>query len=147
MNQWRSMSLTILRKDGNEKLQAVTANLADSIVSRVNELLDAITATKPNEGRDQGLRALVNSAIDLSRLLSVQKAVFKVIMPEILPHQRIIFDAETMEDIGGEDEENLFGSEVCCVTFPGIIKRGDGSGGHPQYCNVISKARVLCSLE
>jgi len=110
-------------------------------------LLDAITATNSNESRDQGLRALVNSAIDLSRLLSVQKASFNVIMPEILPHQRIIFDAETMEDIGGEDEENLFGSQVCCVTFPGIIKRGSGSEGHVRYCNVISKARVLCSLE
>ncbi|KAK4221214.1 AKAP7 2'5' RNA ligase-like domain-containing protein [Podospora fimiseda] len=147
INQWRSTTLTILRKDGNKRLQTETANLTNTIVSRVNELLDAMTATKPNEGRDQGLRALVTSAIDLSRLLSVQRAVFNATMPEILPHQRIVFDAETMEDIGGEDEENLFEREVCCVTFPGIIKRGDVSGGQLQYRNVISKARVLCSPE
>ncbi|KAK4166176.1 AKAP7 2'5' RNA ligase-like domain-containing protein [Cladorrhinum sp. PSN259] len=147
INQWRSMTLTILRKDGNEKLQTKTTNLVGTIVSRVNELLDAMTATKSNDNRDQGLRALISSAIDLSRLLSTQRAVFNVMMPEILPHQRIVFDAETMEDIGGEDEDSLLEREVCCVTFPGIIKRGDSSGGHMQYRNVISKARVLCSPE
>jgi hypothetical protein len=117
------------------------------VVSKVNRLLDAITNTKSTEARDQGLQALVTSAIELSRLLAVQKAVFKVEMPEILPHQRVMFDAEFMEDIGGEDEDSLADREICCVTFPGIIKRGDESGGHLQYRNVISKAKVLCSPE
>lgn len=79
--------------------------------------------------------------------MQVQKAVFKVSMPEILPYQKIMFDAATMEDIGGEDEEHLAGREICCVTFPGIIKRGDENGGQLQFRNFISKARVLCSPE
>lgn len=54
-----------------------------------------------------------------------------------------------MEDIGGEDEDSLLagGREICCVAFPGVIKHGDESGGHLQFKNVITKARVLCSPE
>jgi len=147
INQWRSLTLTMLKKDASEKLQSETMAIVDAAVSRVNGVLDSITNTKSTEARDQGLQALVGSAIELSRLLAVQKAVFKIEMPEILPHQRIMFDPETMDDIGGEDEDSLADREICCVTFPGIIKRGDESGGHLQYQNVISKAKVLCSPE
>ncbi|KAL2131255.1 hypothetical protein VTI74DRAFT_2382 [Chaetomium olivicolor] len=145
VNQWRSLTLAILKKDASEKLQASMSAVIDAVISKVNTLLDSITNTRSTEARDQGLQALVTSAIELSRLLAVQKAVFKVEMPEILPHQRIMFNPETMEDIGGEDEESLVDREICCVTFPGIIKRGDESGGHLQYRNVITKAKVLCS--
>ena len=147
VNQWRSLTLTILKKDASEKLQAETATIIGTLTARLNSLLDAITNTKSTKARDQGLQALITSAIELSRLLAVQKAVFTTEMPEILPHQRIMFDAETMEDIGGEDEDSLAGRDICCVTFPGIVKRGDESGAHLQYRNVISKAKVLCSPE
>ncbi|KAK4194750.1 hypothetical protein QBC40DRAFT_259677 [Triangularia verruculosa] len=147
MNQWRSLTLAILQKDASGKLQRETATIVDALVAKINGLLDEITSSKSNDARDQGLRSLISSAIDLSRLLDVQKAAFTVHMPEVLPHQQILFDAETMEDIGGEDEESLFQREISCVTFPGIIKSGDESGGHLQYRNVISKARVLCCPE
>lgn len=147
INQWRSMTLSIIKKEADQKLQKETANIISSVILKVNTLLSAITETKPSEARDQALRVLVGSSIELSRLLVIQRAIFKVSMPEILPHQRIMFDPSTMEDIGGEDEESLEDREICCVTFPGIIKRGDESGGHLQYRNIISKARVLCSPE
>ncbi|KAK3304580.1 uncharacterized protein B0T15DRAFT_246520 [Chaetomium strumarium] len=147
INQWRSLTLTMLKKDANEKLQTETTAVVGTVVSKVNRLLDSITNTKSSEARDQGLQALVSSAIEISRLLAVQRAVFTIEMPEILPHQRTMFDAETMEDIGGEDEDSLADRDICCITFPGIIKRGDESGGHLQYRNVISKAKVICSPE
>ncbi|KAK5661446.1 hypothetical protein OQA88_11347 [Cercophora sp. LCS_1] len=147
VNQWRAQTLALLKREAGEKLQAETAHITATIVRKVNALLDAITDTTASEVRNQGLRGLVTSAIELSRLLVVQKAVFKVFMPEILPHQRTMFDSTTMEDQGGEDDEGLEEREICCVAFPGILKRGDESGGHLQYCNVISKARVLCSPE
>jgi activating signal cointegrator complex subunit 1 len=128
-------------------MAAETSRITDEVVLRVNNLLDALTDAQSSEARNQGLRALVGSAVELSRMLVVQKAVFRVSMPEILPHQKVFFDASTMEDIGGEDEDGLTGREICCVTFPGIIKRGDETGGHLQYTNVISRARVLCSPE
>lgn len=52
-----------------------------------------------------------------------------------------------MDDIGGEDEDMLEGREVACVVFPGLIKRGDESGGQLQFRNVITKARVFCAPE
>jgi activating signal cointegrator complex subunit 1 len=147
INQWRSLTLTILKKDVTQKMQEQTKTITETIILRVNRILDAITETEATEARDQGLRALVTSSIELSRLLVVQKAVFKAIMPEILPHQRITFDPATMEDIGGEDEDDLLEREICCITFPGIMKRGDENGGQLQFRNVISKAWVLCSPE
>ncbi|KAK4146484.1 uncharacterized protein C8A04DRAFT_9817 [Dichotomopilus funicola] len=170
INQWRSLTLTILKKDANANepnnlLEHETAAVIHTVISHVNALLDPLTHTQSNDTRDQGLQALVTSAVELSRLLAVQKAVFSVEMPVILPHQRTVFDAETMEDIGGggdgygygdddddgADAEGAVGDrpvrEICCVTFPGIIKRGDESGAHLQYRNVIAKAKVLCVTE
>jgi hypothetical protein len=89
----------------------------------------------------------VSSAIDLARLLAVQKAILRVFFPAVLPHQRVPFEHDTMEDMGGEDEDALAARDICCVAFPGVIKHGDESGGHLQYRNVITKARVLCSPE
>lgn len=147
INQWRSSTLTILKREAGTRMQNETSRVTETVLSRVNALLDSITDGQASETRDQGLRTLVASAIELSRLLVVQKAVLKVWMPEILPHQRTSFDPATMEDIGGEDEESLADREICCVTFPGIIKRGDENGEQLQFRNVISKARVLCSPE
>lgn len=138
-------------------MQAETSRTTEAVISRVNALLGSITDAGRTDARDQGLRAQVTSAIELSRLLAIQNAVFEVLMPRILPHQRTLFDPATMEDIGGggeDEDEGLDGEggivrrrEICCVTFPGIIKTGDEHGGQPQYRNVISKARVLCSPE
>ncbi|KAK8087016.1 hypothetical protein PG994_001990 [Apiospora phragmitis] len=149
VNQWRAMTLNMMRKDSSSpSLQSQTDVVVDNIISRLNRLLDSITADAgASEARDQSLRALVTSAVVLSRQLAVQKAVFKVTMPYILPHQTIPFDAAEMEDIGGEDEEDLASREICCVTCPSIVKFGDEHGGNPQLRNVIAKARVLCSPE
>lgn len=90
---------------------------------------------------------LVNNSVELARLLAVQKAVLRVHMPDVLPHQRTLFEAATMEDVGGEDEEALARREIWCVVFPGVVKHGDENGGQMQFRNVIAKARVLCSPE
>ncbi|KAK6845094.1 hypothetical protein PG995_015204 [Apiospora arundinis] len=156
VNQWRAMTLNMIRKDpASQSLQSETDIVVGRIISRVNRLLDSITtitttdaaSSSANEARDQALRVLVNSAVVLSRQLAVQKAVFKVTMPYILPHQQTPFDASQMEDVGGEDEEDLTAREICCVTCPSIVKFGDEHGGNPQLRNVIAKARVLCSPE
>lgn len=124
-----------------------TSAVTERVIAHVNSVLDAVTDAKATEARDTALRALIGSAADLARQLAVQKAVFRIHLPEILPHQQTKFDAATMEDIGGEDEEALARRDIACVTFPGVIKRGDENGGHMQYQNVIARARVLCSPE
>lgn len=155
------MTLSLLKRDAAHNMQVQTTQTAEDVVTRIDRVLDSITtdtagragsssnttASMNADARSQALRQLVNSAIELSRLLVVQKAVFEVWMPDILPHQQVMFDNGTMEDIGGEDEEKLVQREICCVTFPGITKRGDENGGQLQFRNVISRARVLCRAE
>lgn len=90
------------------------------------------------------------SSVDLARRLAVQRAEFRVWMPGLAAHQRAAFEARSMEDIGGEEydgEEGLDEREIWCVAFPGVIKRGDESGGQLQFENVVAKARVLCRPE
>ncbi|KAF5025002.1 hypothetical protein F66182_2953 [Fusarium sp. NRRL 66182] len=146
INQWRSSTLALLRRDAST-LEDSTSSVTEAILTRITRLLDALCGTSPSEARDSGLRVLVNNSIELARLVAVQKAVLRVHMPTVLPHQRVVFESETMEDLGGEDEESLAGREICCVAFPGVIKHGDENGGNLQYRNVIVKARVLCSPE
>lgn len=154
INQWRSVTLSILKKEAANRMHIPTTQLIANLSSRIIGLLDAITtgtaakissgADETQEARDQTLRQLVTNSIELSRLFVVQKAAFEVWMPDIMPHQQVLFEHATMEDIGGEDEESLVQREICCVTFPGVIKRGDENGSQLQFRNVISKARVLC---
>jgi hypothetical protein len=158
VNQWRSTTLALLRREAHH-LHDNTDTFAEAVISRITHLLNSIiitssasipTTTNSNSttARDSALRVLVKNSIELARLLVVQKARLRVYMPPILPHQQVLFEPDTMEDIGGEeDEENLASREICCVVFPGVIKHGDENGGHMQYRNVIVKARVLCSPE
>lgn len=143
MNQWRSTTLAILRKEA-QKLQPKTCEVVEAIVTQVNSIMGSISDAQSSETRDQSLRALITSSIELARLLRVQKAVFSIIMPSIEGHQRTMFDAESMEDIGGEDEDTLHDREIRCVTFPGIIKNGDENGERGHLRNVVARTRVLC---
>ncbi len=147
MNQWRSSTLSIIHKDALQKLQSETEVIVKFTIKQVNKILDSISDTKHTENRDQSLRILINSAIELSRLLRVQKAVFSIMMPIIEGHQQTMFDSETMEDIGGEDEDTLDHREIGCVAFPGIVKAGDENGEMPHLRNVVAKIRVLCTPE
>jgi activating signal cointegrator complex subunit 1 len=144
VNQWRSTTLLLLR-GSVEQLRPSTEAIVESIVRKINSIMDNISDAESSEARDQSLRALITSSIDLSRLLRVQKAVFKTVMPVIEGHQINTFDAEVMEDIGGEDEDSLEGREIRCVAFSGMIKEGNESGEQTQLRNVIAKARVLCT--
>lgn len=154
VNQWRSVTLSILKREVTERMQSQTTQTAEGVVSNINTILGAITTDTfahssradhtTTQVKDQAIRQLIYSAIELSRLLVVQRAVFEVWLPEIYPHQQFLFDHATMEDIMGEDEESLVSRDISCVTFPGIIKRGDENGSQLQFRNVVSKARVLC---
>ncbi|XWW92742.1 hypothetical protein V2A60_000668 [Cordyceps javanica] len=169
VNQWRASTLTLLRREAAPRLlQDDTAAFAETVVARTNRVLhritggsgsggggDAATAsggtgtgsnTSSEGARDAALRVLVNNSIELARLLVVQKAVLRVHMPQVLPHQRVLFDPSTMEDVGGaeDDEDGLADREIACVVFFGVVKRGDEHGAQMQYRNVICKAKVVC---
>ncbi|KAF8856496.1 hypothetical protein BDZ45DRAFT_745397 [Acephala macrosclerotiorum] len=145
MNQWRSATLSIVQKDAAQKLQSETTTVVEAVVSQVNRIMDSIGDLRHTESRDQSLRSLTNSSIELARLMRVQKAEFSIMMPSIEGHQRTTFNPDTMEDIGGEDEDTLIEREIRCVVFPGIVKAGDENGERSHLRNVVAKIRVLCA--
>lgn len=145
MNQWRSATLSIIQKDATQKLQSETTAVVEGVVSQVNRIMDAIGDLRNTGSRDQSLRSLVNSSIELARLMRGQKAEFSIMMPSIEGHQRTMFNTDTMEDIGGEDEDTLIEREIRCVVFPGIVKYGDENGERSHLRNVVAKIRVLCA--
>ncbi|KAG5933821.1 hypothetical protein E4U59_006602 [Claviceps monticola] len=156
INHWRASTLALLRRDALQPLQDETDTRIEKVTLRIKRIVDAVTTDGPSSTssvsgsshpsvRDSSLRSLVTDAVDLARLLVAQRAVLRVYMPEMSPHQPVLFDPDTMEDVGGEDEdeEALARREIWCVVFPGVIKHGDEKGGRMELRNVIAKARVL----
>ncbi|KXJ96554.1 hypothetical protein Micbo1qcDRAFT_1462 [Microdochium bolleyi] len=147
INQWRASTLALVRKHSANTIREHTACLIDGGVARLNQVFDAITDTETTTTRDQAARAFLGNALELAQALAVQKAQFKVDMHAILPHHQIPYDFATMEDVGGEDDEDLIGREVLCVIFPALVKTGDVAGEHLHFKNVICKAKVVCAAE
>ncbi|OBT53451.1 hypothetical protein VE04_06899 [Pseudogymnoascus sp. 24MN13] len=146
VNQWRSSTLGLINKKGSlDNLGVKTEEVAASVVREAMAILEDITDVERDAGREVTLRALIIEAITLSRMLRVQKASFKPIMTVVEGHQINIFDSETMDDIGGEDEETLEGRDILCMTFPGVLKEGDENGQRMQLRKIIARSKVLCS--
>ncbi|CAG8976189.1 hypothetical protein HYALB_00009502 [Hymenoscyphus albidus] len=147
INQWRSTTLSLLRKSAPALLAPQTNALIATITTKLNDLLSSVSDSQPSESRDSSLRTLLISAIELSRLLRSQKAVFSVNMPVLEEHQRTMFESGEMEDVGGEDEEELILREIRCVVFPGVVKWGDECGEKGWLRNVVVKVKVLCLMD
>ncbi|KAI9822788.1 MAG: hypothetical protein M1832_003021 [Thelocarpon impressellum] len=167
VNQWRSLTLTIVRHSASDALRALTHTLIEAVQARVDSLLCELTGTAPSEARARGLRAIVEQAVQLARLFRVQRAQFAVDAPGLDAGRpgACAFDGASMEDVGGDadddndDDDDAFGDEggrdgegrararwVRCVTFPAVCKAGDeaGDNGQLHLRNVIVKAKVLC---
>lgn len=147
LNSWRAATLGALNTNSMAgDLEWRTEQVIHAVGKEVMDLLGVVTTTEaPSaESMSSQLHALIKEAITLSRTLRVQKALFTLWMPIIRQHELHHFDAETMEDIGGEDEESLQGREVLCITFPGVMKEGDENGERMELRNCIAKAKGLC---
>lgn len=147
INQWRASTLALVRKHSADMIRDRTADLIDGGVARLNQVLDAITDMEATDTRDQAARALLGNAVELAQALALQKAQFKIDMPIVLPHQQVHYDFANMEDVGGEDDEDLIEREVLCVLFPALLKTGDAAGEHLHYKNVICKSKVVCAAD
>lgn len=147
VNQWRSTTLAIIKKDAIEKMRTETETLIEIVIQRINDALDIIMDLPKPGVWSQSVRNIIINAIGLSRLLRVQKAAFRVSIPVISKDNPVYFDTQSMEDVGGEDELGLENRKIRCVTFPGIIKEGDENGEQVHLANVVAKIRVLCEPE
>lgn len=133
-----------MKKDALEKLRAGTESHVETVVQEIKTALNSIMDLPNPELWSQSLQTIVTDAIELSRLLRVQKAAFRVKTPPMIKDQPTYFDTQSMEDVGGEDGPGLEKRRIRCVTFPGIIKEGDENGFSVHLTNVVAKARVLC---
>lgn len=147
VNSLRAATLGVL----NTKSMAVNLDwrmeqVIHTVGKEVLDLLGAITINESptSESTRTHLHTLIKEAVTLSRTLRVQKAQFALWMPTIREYDSHHFDAETMEDIGGEDEESQQEREVRCIIFPGVVKEGDENGERMGLKNCIVKAKVLC---
>lgn len=144
MNQWRSTTLAIIKKDGLEKLHAGTQGLIETVIQRIISALSSFMDLANPEVLSQSLRNIIIDAVELSRLLRIQKATFRVNIPVISKDRPVYFDSQSMEDVGGEDDLSLGARRIRCVTFPGIFKDGNENGEQVHLTNVVAKSRVLC---
>ncbi|KAK0740566.1 hypothetical protein B0T18DRAFT_431860 [Schizothecium vesticola] len=99
MRRWRAQTMGILRRASgrDSAMLRETERVTAEVVATVNGILEEMTVPPipPSEARDQGLAVVVAAAVDLARLLAVQRAQFTVVFPELLPYQRTV----TAEDL------------------------------------------------
>ncbi|EPE27296.1 hypothetical protein GLAREA_03211 [Glarea lozoyensis ATCC 20868] len=146
LNAWRAQTLSLLRRAPPE-----SDALTSSLTAELNTLLHALTSLPSTPARDASLLPLLHSAITLTQLLRSQKARFEIHMPAIAASagdatkggDSMEFDPETMEDVGGSEDEGGE-REVKLVVWPGVIKYGDENGERVDLRNVVCRVRVLC---
>ncbi|KAK5148924.1 hypothetical protein LTR04_000316 [Oleoguttula sp. CCFEE 6159] len=143
-SQWRSTTFELVRQSDDGDLADHTSFLTDQIVDDVDNILSDLTATESSSARLETLRSIVERAIAISRLFSVQRAEFSSELPCSSAMKEIEFDGALMEDINGEDATELERRAVQCATFPVVYKIGDERGENLHLRNVIMKAKVLC---
>ncbi|KAI9805445.1 MAG: hypothetical protein M1825_000696 [Sarcosagium campestre] len=144
VNEWRSLTLGILRQVPDEATNGGIAALVTQVQLKINNILSILTGISASEARDRTLASILETAIHLSRLFQVQRAQFKIETAAPEPMAPALFDSDHHEDISGQDDRELAGRPIECTTFPGVVKIGDEDGVNFNFRNVIVKANVLC---
>ncbi|TGJ65095.1 hypothetical protein EYR41_009095 [Orbilia oligospora] len=153
INRWRAQTLTMIRKHsmptlGNaplasaSKLSTTEAFLTTSLEDLLLHLSTALaplglsTASEPREK----LRSILETAAGIAVDLRVQRARFAVSPVNLLGEE---FNAETMDDLDGHEDEDSNGRKVACVVWPAVWKSGDENGDNTHLKNLIYKAQVF----
>ncbi|KAI9682679.1 MAG: hypothetical protein M1829_006666 [Trizodia sp. TS-e1964] len=147
VNQWRSVTIAMFRRTSDQGITKERLVKASQVEEKISKILGELFSLSPSESRDRGLRSIIEQAVVLSHMFRVQRAQFNIEMPSTDPDNPALFDSSRMEDISGEDEKDLVGKKIQCVTFPVVYKAGDESGDNTHLENIIVKAKVLCRLE
>ncbi|KAL9062861.1 MAG: hypothetical protein Q9157_008578 [Trypethelium eluteriae] len=143
--QWRSLTFGIIDQDDHGDVTEHTRKTLDSMQAVIEEALSQLTATEPSTSQRTSLRTILENSARIARLVRRQRAHFVFELPKVSAERKAVFDGKVMEDVNGEDEEELKGTKVQCATFPAVYKLGDERGENMHLRNVIFKARVLCT--
>ncbi|KAI9665851.1 MAG: hypothetical protein M1821_003785 [Bathelium mastoideum] len=143
--QWRSLTLSIIDQDRRGDLAAHTEKSLRSIQMDIISTLNELTGTEMTTSQEMALEAITENVVKAARLVHRQRARFVFELPKVSVEKEARFDGKVMEDVNGEDEEDLRGRKIQCATFPAVYKMGDERGENMHLRNVIFKARVLCA--
>ncbi|KAL9087725.1 MAG: hypothetical protein Q9165_006492 [Trypethelium subeluteriae] len=143
--QWRSLTFGIIDQDDQGDVTEHARRTLNSIQAGVEVALSQLTATEPSASQRTSLRTILENSARIAMLVRKQRAQFVFELPKVSVEKKAIFDGTFMEDVNGEDEEELKGTKVQCATFPAVYKLGDERGENMHLRNVIFKARVLCT--
>lgn len=128
-NEWRSQTFAFLHRaegDLKSKIDAATEKRKAQLMREVADVMSALTKTELDESQQTGLSKIVGSAIALSRVLRLQRAVYGCVFPAMDETGFLNFDKDLMDDV--YDGEETSDTLVRCVTFPALIKTGDEGG-------------------
>ena len=143
--QWRSLTLGIIDQDERGYHIEHTRRTLNSMQANIETTLSELTATEMTVLQRSSLRTILENAVKIARLVRRQHARFVFELPKVSAEREALFDGQVMEDVSGEEEEELKGRKVQCATFPAVYKLGDEKGDNMHLRNVIFKARVLCT--
>ena len=144
-NQWRSLTLALIRHTPDPAFKEQTAASISALADYLNKTLTNLTGIHSSDSRDKTLLSILEEAVELSRLFRAQRAEFRIESPQCAAaaardddsdedDDGEEFDGGSMEDINGEDEAELLGRRVGCVTFPAVYKAGDENGDNVSGC-------------
>lgn len=122
--------------DLQDAIDVATEERKCQLIDDISNTLSTLTKTELNDGQLTNLRKVVEHAITLSRLFSIQRAVYTCVLPDCSTASLLAFDQELMEDVF--DAEDTSNRPVRCLTFPALLKAGDETGD-----NVCTKARRI----
>lgn len=134
-NEWRSHTFAFLQKaDGElkEAIDAATGKRKGKLIHDISSVLSLITKTELTRHQLTSLDKIVDHAISLSRLLSVQRAVYTCTLPECDASERLFFDPHLNEDVF-DAEDTSPNKTIRCVTFPAVLKAGDEVGDNVSW--------------
>ena len=143
--QWRSLTVSMIDQDHDGIIATHTKSLLDAIQVDIITTLSELTANTTTSSQQTALQIILENTMKAARVACKQHARFIFELPKVSAEREVTFDGKVMEDVNGEDEDELKGRKIQCATFPALYKVGDERGDNVHLKNVIFKARVLCA--
>lgn len=125
-----------------EAIDAATAERKSELVKDISCVLSELTRIELTDNQRTSLGKLVEHALSLSSLFSVQRAVYTCVLPDCEGSKQLTFDKKLMENI--LDAEDTRAKRVRCATFPAVLKAGDEHGDNVRTSPSCARPIVCC---
>lgn len=135
-NEWRSQTFRFLQRCEHDvvgrKYATETHRQKNHLIDDIAITMMALTGCQINPTQLLALHSVVDHAVVLSRLLSIQHAEYKCVLPRAEGSEVLTFDGSMMEDIFVGATEG----RVQYVVFPAVLKVGDERGENVSISSI-----------